>query len=46
MAPGYFFVSPYMNMQPGVYIYDNNAVSTPYWILVPRLPPLLSAYSP
>ena len=27
MAPGYFFVSPYTNMQPGLYIYDNYAVS-------------------
>lgn len=25
MAPGYFFVAPYTNMQQGVYIYDNNA---------------------
>lgn len=28
MAPGYFFVAPYTNMQEGLYIYDNNAVST------------------
>lgn len=27
MAPGYFFVSPYTNMQPALYIYDNDAVS-------------------
>lgn len=25
MAQGYFFVAPYTNLQPGIYIYDNNA---------------------
>jgi len=31
LAPGYYFVAPYQQIQESVHIYDNNAVSGNPW---------------